>query len=85
MKLLRYIIAPSGENELEAVPLAHGRSKEAISKKVRRIEIFNIQGDMICIVKDTKMIGTLNLQPGFYLIREVDGNGVIVKRSKLVF
>ncbi len=49
----------------------------------RRFEIFNIHGEIICITKELRR-NTLQLEKGFYLIKEKDQNGRFIKNSKLI-
>lgn len=50
-----------------------------------KLEICNVHGNLICIINDKEMIKDLNLQAGFYLLREKDLTGKIIKSSKLIF
>lgn len=86
MKFLRYIHSPCGKITIEEEFPPSSQKTSSTSKTVNnRIEIFNVHGDLVCIVADKAMIKKLHLQKGFYLVREKDTNGVIVKSTKMVF
>lgn len=86
MKFLRYIHSPCGKITIEEEFPPFSRKPKSTSKTANnKIEIFNVHGELVCIVADKAMIKKLHLQKGFYLLREKDTNGVIVKSTKMVF
>ncbi len=86
MKLVRCIYPPAGKVKVEEKNLPFSDNiNSLLSVNRNRIEIFNIHGDLVYIVTDSKKIKQLKLQKGFYLIREKDISGTIIKSEKLVF
>lgn len=86
MRLISYKYLPDGKVQIEEKKLPFssltGYTKTSGNS---RIEIFNIQGDLICIIPGKECLKLLSLQEGFYLLREVDLAGRILSRSKLAF
>lgn len=86
MKFLRYIHSPCGKITIEEEPSSLSPKTYSTSGTIcGRIEIYNIHGELVCVVTDKAMIRKLQLKKGFYLVREKDTNGVIVKSTKMVF
>ncbi len=86
MKLVRYIYPPDGKVRVEGKILPVSNQKILRSAgKTNRIEIFNIQGDLLSVITDREKINRLKLQKGFYLLREKDETGRIISSRKLVF
>lgn len=50
-----------------------------------RIELYNIQGELVCIANDRSKIMLLKLQKGFYLLREMDRTGKVIHCDKIEF
>ncbi len=86
MKFISYIHPPAGNVTVEERILPfkyHGIVGSRV--KGNRIEIFNINGDLLSVITDREKINQLKLQKGFYLLREKDMTGRIISKSKLVF
>ncbi len=85
MKVLRYVYPPSGRVSLEEITLpCHGTGSKAATVNTR-IEICNLNGEFVYILNDKARLKNIKLPEGFYLIREKDATGRIVRNSKLVF
>jgi hypothetical protein len=85
MKVLRYVYPPSGRVSLEEITLpCQGTGNNAATVKTR-IEICNLNGEFVYIFNDRARLKNLKLPEGFYLVREKDAAGRIVRNSKLVF
>jgi hypothetical protein len=85
MKIVRYIYPPDGRVRVEGkiLPVSNpGIIRSAVT--TNRIEIFNIQGDLLSVIRDREKINRLKLQKGFYLLREKDLTGRIISSRKLV-
>ena len=86
MRLIRYIHPIAGRVIVEEriLPFKYqGIIRSGVTGN--RIEIFNIQGDLLSVITDREKINRLKLQKGFYLLREKDMTGRIISNSKLVF
>ncbi len=85
MKLVRYIYPIDGHITVEEEKVTEPRGRITKPKgRSGRIEIFNIHGDLVRIIRELKKIKMLNLQHGFYLIREKDINGRVIKSRKVI-
>ncbi len=85
MKLVRYVYPIEGNVVVEEWNAAGNCKRSTKMKNISgRYEIFNIHGDMVTIARELKMIKMLNLQNGYYLIREKDINGRVVNSRKIV-
>jgi len=86
MRLIRYIHPPSGRVTIEEKSILFSPQK-IITEKAdgNRIEIYNIQGDLVRVITDRNNIKLLKLQKGFYLLREKDITGRVISSSKLIF
>jgi hypothetical protein len=86
MKLIRYIYPLTGKVIVESVSLRCPVKREsAPGTHKNRIELYNIQGELVCITNDRSKIKLLKLQKGFYLLRETDRTGKVIHCDKIVF
>lgn len=86
MRLISYKYLPDGRVQVEEKKLPFSSETDCAQTAGKsRIEIFNIHGDLICIIPGKESLKLLKLQKGFYLLREVDHTGRIINRSKLAF
>ena len=86
MKILRLTYPPSGRISIEDLSQLYSDSyKGASENKAARMEIFNQNGELVYIITDRTKIKTLPLEQGFYLLREKDNGGNIIKNGKLIF
>jgi hypothetical protein len=86
MELIRYIYPLSGKVVVESVSLQDSGIKEiAPETRKNRIELYNIQGELVCITNDRSKIKLLKLQKGFYLLREMDRTGKVIHSDKIEF
>ncbi len=85
MKLVRYIYPIEGRVIVKEEKITELRDRiTKTNDRSGRIEIFNIHGDLVRIIRELKKIKMLNLQHGFYLIREKDINGRVIKSRKVI-
>lgn len=86
MKLIRFIYPVSGKVTIheQIFPLTAGKNYSATPAN-NRIEIYNVNGNLVCITNDRKKIRLLKLRKGFYLLREKDTAGRIINSRKLEF
>ena len=86
MRVIRYIYPHHGRISIEKFSF-HPSDHEVIitEKGKKRIEIYNLQGDLVRVIASREEIRMLNLQKGFYLLRETDVSGRVINNSKLVF
>jgi hypothetical protein len=86
MKLIRYIYPLTGKVVVESVSLECPVQIESVPGTHRnRIELYNIQGELVCIANDRSKIKLLKLQKGFYLLREMDRTGKVIHCDKIEF
>jgi hypothetical protein len=86
MKLLRCIYPLTGRIIVEEINPPFVRVKPSPTRpEKKRIEIYNVNGDLVSITSDRAQLKKLKLQEGFYLLREKDMNGRIISSGKLVF
>jgi hypothetical protein len=86
MKLIRYIYPLSGKVVVESMSLQCPVPTESgPGKHKNRIELYNIQGELVCIANDRSKIKLLKLQKGFYLLREMDRTGKVIHCDKIEF
>lgn len=86
MKLIRYIYPLTGKVVVESVSLqCPGITKSVPENHNNRIELYNIQGELVCITNDRSKIKLLKLQKGFYLLREMDLTGKVIHCDKIEF
>jgi hypothetical protein len=86
MKLIRYIYPLTGKAVVENVSLCCPAQREpAPGHHKNRIELYNIQGELVCIANDRSKIKLLKLQKGFYLLREMDRTGKVIHCDKIEF
>ncbi len=81
MKLVRYIYPTDGNFRIEETRIP-GVPGEKIM--CNRIEIFNVHGDLVWIIRELKNLKFHKLQRGFYLVKEKDINGRVIKSSKVI-
>jgi hypothetical protein len=85
MKLIRYIYPPDGQVLLESADLSSSGSIKSFPVRINRIEIYNIQGELVCICNSMAKIKLLKLQKGFYLLKKMDRRGRVITSNKIVF
>lgn len=86
MRILRYIYPANGRVIAEEINVSQIiRPPVTHETGTSRIEIYNNHGDLICIMNNRRKLGMLKLQRGFYLLRELDQKGRVIKSDKLVF
>ncbi len=83
MRVIRYIYPHHGSISIENITFRPSDHEVIITGR-NRIEIYNLQGDLVRVIASRKEIRMLNLQKGFYLLRETDVSGRVITNSKLV-
>ncbi len=85
MKILRFTYPPSGRISIEDLSQLYSDSRDHYQNEAVRMEIYNQNGELVYIITDRTKIKTLPLEQGFYLLREKDTGGNIIKNGKLIF
>jgi hypothetical protein len=85
MRVIRYIYPHHGRISIENIAFRPSDDEVILTEcRKNRIEIYNLQGDLVRVIASRKEIRQLKLQKGFYLLRETDFSGRIINNSKLV-
>ncbi|TVR70887.1 MAG: hypothetical protein EA408_10455 [Marinilabiliales bacterium] len=82
MKLVRYIYPTDGNIRIEEARITGVPGKKIICN---RIEIFNVHGNLVWVIRELKNLKLLKLQSGFYLVKEKDINGRVLNSRKVIF
>lgn len=85
MKSLKSIYPQTGiiQKSKQTIPSFKIVKNSKTESSNKRFEIFNIHGEIVCITRDLRR-NNLQLEKGFYLIKEKDQNGMFIKNSKLI-